>query len=144
MRNRRESLGYSQRDVSQMTGLTVNTISGLENRGTANLNTFLLVCRALKIQPKEIFAEDILLEPRYELSPTIRKQKAVYKQLEDVVFHSNFLNEDRRVADLTRLLELDPALSGQISVYLASLCEKGILEFSRRGRINFYRKRISE
>lgn len=144
MRNRRENLAYSQRDVSQMTGLTVNTISGMENRGTATLNTFLLVCRALEIQPREIFAEDILLEPLYELPPSIRKQKTVSRQLDDLVFHSDYFNEDKRVADVTHILELDPALSGQISVYLTNLCKKGTLEYSRKGKINFYRKKISE
>lgn len=102
------------------------------------------MCRALEIQPREIFAEDILLEPLYELPPSIRKQKAVSRQLDDLVFHSDYFNEDKRVADVTHILELDPALSGQISVYLTNLCKKGTLEYSRRGKINFYRKKISE
>lgn len=144
LRNRRESLSYSQRDVSQMTGLTVNTISGMENSGKANLNSFLLVCKALKIQPKEVFAEDIPLESQYPLPPGSRKRAEISRQLDELVFKSNFFNDSKRVSEVIQEIGIDPASSNKISVYLTSYCNEGHLEYFRDGKIKRYKKKSLE
>ena len=141
LRNRREALSYSQRDVSEMTGLTVNTISNMENNGKATLNSFLLVCRALNLQPKEVFSDDIVLEPHFNLPPSSKKRLELTRQLEELIYHSDFFDDAKRVADVTRELGVDPSLSNRISVFLGSYCKKGSLEYFREGKINRYKKK---
>ncbi len=141
LRIRREELSFSQRDISQMTGLTVNTISAIENSGKATLNSFLLVCRALKTQPKAIFSTDIPLDTLYDLPPESRKKMEITRKLDELVFSSDFFDKPRRVSEVIRELGVDPAVSNRFSVYLTSYCKEGSLEFLREGNIKRYKKK---
>ena len=70
LRIQREKIYYTLKDVANMTGLTTNTIAAAEKGKGASLNNFILICRALKIQPHTIFKKEIDLfsmEPYYAL-----------------------------------------------------------------------------
>lgn len=141
IKERREQLSYSQRDVSNMTGLTINMISTFENGKGATLNNFLLICRALQIQPKEILKDDIDLEPLYNLPPDSKRRKEVTRKLDDLVYNSDFFDTPKRVADVIKELDSDKAYSNKFSVYLTGYCKEGELEYVKEGNIKKYKRK---
>ncbi|WDF68033.1 helix-turn-helix transcriptional regulator [Sphingobacterium oryzagri] len=143
IRKAREELSYSQNDVASMTGLTVNTIASLEKGKGASLNNFLLTCRALKIQPRSIFQEDIDLSPLYNLPPSSKKRREINQRLDDLVYHSDFFVTPKRVADVLKKLNSDKSDSNKFSVYLTAYCKEGELGYVKEGNIKKYVKKKS-
>ena len=141
LRNRREELFYSQKDISNLTGLTVNTISSLENGRGTGLDNFLLICRALKIQPREVFPEVIPLDSLYDLPPNTRRRLDTTQRLDALVYKSDFFEEPRRVADVLRELDVEANASNHFSVYLSAYCKDGILESVKKGKVRHYFKK---
>lgn len=141
IKERREELSYSQKDVSNMTGLTINMISTFENGRGATLNNFLLICRALKIQPKEILKNDIDLTPLYNLPPDSKRRKEVTRKLDHLVYDSDFFETPKRVSDVIKELDSDKAYSNKFSVYLTGYCKEGELEYIKEGNIKKYLKK---
>lgn len=138
---RRVEKAYSQKDISNMTGLTVNMISSFESGKGATLNNFLLVCRALEVQPREILKDDIVLEPPYTLPPETRRRLEVTRKLDELVSESDFFASPKRVSDVLKEVGHDKSESNKFSVYLTSYCKEGQLEYIKEGKIKKYVKR---
>lgn len=141
LRRRREELSFAQKDVANMTGLTINSISSLERGKNTSLHSFLLVCRALQIQPKQIFNEDIDLTPLYKLPPDSKKRIETTRKLDTLVHESNFFDTPKRVAEVLEKLESDKRDSNKFSVYLSGYCKEGALEYIKEGNIKRYKKK---
>lgn len=140
IRQQREALSYSQNDVANMTGLTVPTVAGLEKGAGSSLHNFLLVCRALKLQPREIFAEDIDLSPLYTLPPGSKKRIETTQKLEKLIQDTDFFQTPRRVAEVLEKLGADKQDSNKFSVYLTHYCKEGELSYIKEGNIKKYRR----
>jgi transcriptional regulator with XRE-family HTH domain len=140
IRARREELSYSQKDVSNMTGLTVNMISTFENGKGSTLSNFLLICRALQIQPRDVLVDDIDLRPLYDLPPESRRRLEITQKLDDLVYNSDFFNQPKRVAEVIKELDSDKRDSNKFSVYLTNYCKEGELEYVKEGNIKKYKK----
>ena len=138
LRARREACNYAQRDISQMTGITINTISALENGHGATLNNFLLICRAVNTQPKDIFQWDMDLTPEYVLPPFERKRIEISMKLKNLIFQTDFFNEPKRVSEVIHRLDSNKKESNKFSVYLSGYCKEGALEYIRVGNIKKY------
>lgn len=141
LRARREELHYSQKDVANMTGLTVNTISAIEKGGGSTLYNFLLLCRSLHIQPKEFFQEDIDLTPLYNIPPDSKRRIEITQKLDNLVYHSDFFESPKRVADVIKELDTEKSDSNKFSVYLTGYCKEGELEYIKEGNIKKYIKK---
>jgi len=141
VRDRRDEKAYSQKDISNMTGLTVNMISNFENGKGATLNNFLLICRALGIQPREILDGDIALTPPYNLPPESRRRIEVTRKLDKLVTESDFFETPRRVAEVIKEVGHDKSESNKFSVYLSGYCKEGHLDYIKAGKIKKYVKR---
>lgn len=141
LRARREAMSFSQNDIANMTGLTVNTISALEKGRGSTLNNFLLICRALKTQPKEIFMNDIDLTPLYTLPPSTKHRIDITQKLDELVNNSDFFRTPKRVSEVIEKLESDKRDSNKFSVYLTSYCKEGELEYIKEGNIKRYVKK---
>jgi transcriptional regulator with XRE-family HTH domain len=141
LRARREAMSFSQNDIANMTGLTVNTVSALEKGKGSTLNNFLLICRALKIQPKDVFTNDIDLTPLYTLPPSTKRRVDITKKLDELVNHSDFFHTPKRVAEVIEKLESDKSESNKFSVYLTGYCKEGELEYIKEGNIKRYVKK---
>lgn len=139
-RQRREMLSYSQGDVADMTGLTINTIMFLEKGRGTTLNNFLLICRALQIQPRDVFEQDIDLSPLFGLSPESQKRVEKNQKLDYLVYESDFFETPRRVSDVIKELEADKADSNKYSVYLTGYCKEGELDYIKEGNYKKYSK----
>jgi len=141
LRKRREELAYSLTDVANMTGLTVNTIASLEKGKGTTLNNFLFVCRALALQPREVFADDIGLNPPYPLPPNAKKRIETTQKLDELILNTDFFTTPRRVADVLQKLESDRKESNKFSVYLTGYCKEGKLDYIKEGPIKWYVKK---
>ena len=141
LRRRREDLSLSQNDVANMTGLTVNTIASLEKGKGSTLNNFLLICRALSIQPKEVFTSEIDLTPPYTLPPSSKRRIDITKKLDALVNDSDFFQTPKRVAEVIEKLQSDKSESNKFSVYLSGYCKEGELEYVKEGNIKRYIKK---
>lgn len=124
-----------------MTGLTINMISTFENGKGATLNNFLLICRALKIQPKEILSNNIDLSPLYDLPPESKRRIEGTRKLDDLVLHTDFFELPKRVSEVLKKLDYDKSQSNKFSVYLSGYCKEGKLEYIKEGNIKKYRKK---
>lgn len=141
VRQRREELSYARRDVANMTGLSTNSVAALERGHNTSLNSFLLVCRALQIQPKQVFDQEIELIPLYDLPPESNKRVEVTRRLDRLVHESDFFDTPRRVAEVLKRLEWDKRDSNKFSVYLSGYCKEGALEYITDGNIKRYKKK---
>src|SRR5690606_41996716 len=121
-------MSFSQNDIANMTGLTVNTISALEKGRGSTLNNFLLICRALKTQPKEIFMNDIDLTPLYTLPPSTKHRIDITQKLDELVNNSDFFRTPKRISDVIEKLDYDKRDSNNISVYITIYCKYGELK----------------
>ncbi len=124
-----------------MTGLTINMISTFENGKGATLNNFLLICRALKIQPKEILPNNIDLSPLYDLPPESKRRIEGTRKLDDLVLHTDFFELPKRVSEVLKKLDYDKSQSNKFSVYLSGYCKEGKLEYIKEGNVKKYRKK---
>lgn len=140
LRLRREELSYSQSDVADMTGVTTVTVISLEKGRGTTLSNFLLICRALQIQPRDVFQEDIDLSPLFGLSPASQKRVEKNQKLDHLVYDSDFFETPRRVADVIKELGADKADSNKYSVYLTGYCKEGELDYIKEGNYKKYLK----
>ncbi|MEI2274624.1 hypothetical protein OHD16_20920 [Sphingobacterium sp. ML3W] len=65
------------------------------------------------------------------------------KELDDLVYNSNFFEIPRRVSDIIRQLNANKEQSNKFSVYLSCYCEEGTLEYEKHGNYKEYRKKHS-
>jgi transcriptional regulator with XRE-family HTH domain len=140
----REELFFTQRDVANMTGLTVNTIAAVERGKGTTLYNFLLICRALKIQPKKIFEEDMELVSLYDVEPESKRRIEITQKLDDLVYHSDFFDSPKRVSEVLEELKSDKNDSNKFSVYLTAYCKEDVLEYQKAGNFKRYKKKKKE
>lgn len=140
IRRYRKEKGYSMDDVASMTGLSVNTISSIENGGNTYVSHCLAICQALELRPSELFDIQIELKPRYELPPA-RRNRALTTLRVNKLLDSGFFNTPRFVESVVEELAQNYGVqidSSEVSTALKKLNDDGKLTFSKSGRRNLY------
>jgi len=140
IRKYRKEKGHSMDDVSQMTGLSVNTLSSIENGGNTYVSHCIAICQALELKPSELFDIQIELKPRYELPPS-RKNRALTTFRVNSLLETGFFGTPRFVESVVEELAVNYGVqvdSSEISTALKKLNEDGKLTFSKSGRRNLY------
>lgn len=140
IRRYRKEKGYSMDDVASMTGLSVNTISSIENGGNTYVSHCLGICQALELRPSELFDIQIELKPRYELPPA-RRNRALTTLRVNKLLDSGFFNTPRFVESVVEELAQNYGVqidSSEVSTALKKLNDDGKLTFSKSGRRNLY------
>lgn len=140
IRKRREGLSFTQKDVAYMTELTINTIAAVEKGKGTTMYNLLLMCRALKIQPKTLFEEDLVLIPLNAIEPDSKRRKDITQKLDDLVYNSKFFETPKRVAEVLTELKADKNDSNKFSVYLTGYCKEDVLEYQKVGNFKLYKK----
>ena len=59
----RKQMGYSQRELAEYSGVSINTISRLERGATARYDTLLLLAQALHVPPTRLCGHARRLTP---------------------------------------------------------------------------------
>jgi transcriptional regulator with XRE-family HTH domain len=130
-------------DVAEMTGLTAATIRNIENGKETYLSNFFAVCLAINMHPKDMVDIKIKLKPLFELSEP-RKEKSRLTPRIDHLIETDFLKTERSANDivneLSAVYEIKTKTSN-VSVILNRKVGEGKLKVSKKGRINFYKKR---
>tara|TARA_R110002020_G_scaffold250965_1_gene464866 strand:+ start:38 stop:517 length:480 start_codon:yes stop_codon:yes gene_type:complete len=130
-------------DVAEMTGLTAATIRNIENGKETYLSNFFAVCLAINMHPKAMVDIEIKLKPLFELSEP-RKEKSRLTPRIDHLIETDFLKTERSANDivneLSAVYEIKTKTSN-VSVILNRKVGEGKLKVSKKGRVNFYKKR---
>jgi transcriptional regulator with XRE-family HTH domain len=130
-------------DVAEMTGLTASTIRNIEKGNETYLSIFFAVCLAIEMHPKDMVDVKISLKPLFELSEP-RKEKSRLTPRIDHLIETDFLKTERTANDvvneLAAVYEVKTETSN-VSVILKRKVEEGKLNVSKKGRVNFYKKR---
>lgn len=130
-------------DVAEMTGLTAATIRNIENGKETYLSNFFAVCLAINMHPKMMVDIEIKLKPLFELSEP-RKEKSRLTPRIDHLIETDFLKTERSANDivneLSAVYEIKTKTSN-VSVILNRKVGEGKLKVSKKGRVNFYKKR---
>lgn len=143
-RERRDELDFTQRDVAHMTDLTINTIAAVEKGKGTTMYNFLLICRALNIQPRTLFEKNMDLTPLYKIEPESKRRIETTQKLDHLVYHSDFFNTPKRVAEVLAELKLDKNDSNKFSVYLTGYCKEHVLEYRKEGNFKLYKKKTNK
>lgn len=143
LRIQRRKLYYSRADVSAMTGLTVNTISSIENGGQITLAHFELICRAIQLQPRDVIPYLPDLNPLYPLPPQRENRRLTSRRVRELL-KSGFFDKPRLVSTVIGELHTTYGVlptSTEVSTNLQNLAHKGLLEVFKTGRKNTYQAR---
>jgi len=140
IRKYRKDKGHSMEDVSLMTGLSINTLSSIENGGNTYVSHCIAICQALGLKPSELFDIQIELKPHYELPPA-RRNRALTTLRVNKLLESGFFSTPRLVESVVEELAMHYGIqvdSSEISTALKRLNDEGKLTFSKSGRRNLY------
>lgn len=74
LRNERLNKRWLIKDLVDKTGFAYETIENIESGGETSLSYFIEICKSLEIAPKDIFDFPIVLKPRFEHTPDLRKR----------------------------------------------------------------------
>lgn len=143
-RERREELDFTQKDVAHMTDLTINTIASVEKGKGTTMYNFLLICRALNIQPKILFENDMDLTPLHKIEPESKRRIETTQKLDHLIYHSDFFDIPKRVAEVLAALNQDKNDSNKFSVYLTGYCKENVLEYQKEGNFKLYKKKVKK
>lgn len=127
-------------DVSEMTGLSYNTINNIENGEETYFSNIIEVCFALEIHPKELFDIPLIIKPRFELSAT-RLEKSRLTSRIKIYVNEGFFKAPRKANDIVQKLKDDFTVeveSKNVSTVLARLAKNNILKITKEGNKNLY------
>lgn len=130
-------------DVAEMTGLTAATIRNIENGKETYLSNFFAVCLAVNMHPKVMVDIEIKLKPLIELSEP-RKEKSRITPRIDRILETEYFQKDRTTRDVVEELAAVYKIKTNtpvVSVILNRKVDEGKLKVSKKGRVNFYKKR---
>ena len=143
VRKKRKELDFSLEDVSAMTGLTVNTLSSIENGGDTSISNYLAICQAIKLIPRNLFDIEMVLEPRFALPPDRKKRILTTRRILEIT-DNGFFSSPRLVnAVIEEFYEsygVQPP-SSEVSTALKKLALAGRLEYTKAGRKNLYKEK---
>ena len=140
IRKCRKEKGYSLDDVSAMTGLSVNTLSSIENGGNTYVSLCIAICQAIELKPSELFNIQLDLKPRFELPPDRRNRVLTTLRINQLLEVGFFTSPRLVVSVLEEFAEIygiHPD-SSEVSTALKKLTDDGKLQFTKSGRRNLY------
>lgn len=122
-------------DIAEMTGFSYNTISNIESGCETYLSYFIEVCLAIGIHPMEMLDLNIIIKPRYELSPS-RKEKSRLTSRIRILIKTGYFKIPRKTRDVVKELNTEYNLnvaSKDVSTILGRL-----LKSSKKGNHKIY------
>ena len=137
----RKRLNIEIADISDQTGLHYNTVANMEDGNDVLLSSFIEVCFALEIHPKNIFNIDLDVAPKYTLSPSRREKSRLTSRIKDLL-NKEFFQSWRGARDVVQKLNKDFQLevdSKNVSSILRRLVREQKLKLKKKGRKNYYK-----
>ena len=133
-------------DISAMTGLSINTLSAIENGGDTFLSSFIRICQALGKHPREVVDVEVSLVPNFPLPPRRKDRNLTTARVREL-YDSGYFKEPRIVSSVVEEFQSSygvQPLSSELSTALKKLHLRGELDISKKGRRNVYVMRKSE
>lgn len=130
-------------DVAEMTGLTAATIRNIEDGNEMLLSNFLAISFAINMHPKDLLDIEMEIRPPYELSQPRKEKSRLTPRIESLIL-ANFFQTERTTSDVVNELQEVYGLNTKtsiVSVILNRKVEEEMLNVSKQGRFNLYKKR---
>ena len=127
-------------DVSEMTGLTYNTINNIENGEETFLSNIIEVSFALGMHLKDLFNIPMTVKPRFQLSPARREKSRLTARI-NIYLSDNYFSLPRKSSEVVQKLKDDFKVdieSKNVSTILTRMAKNKILKISKQGIKNLY------
>jgi transcriptional regulator with XRE-family HTH domain len=145
LKSKRQSLGYSLGDMSDMTGFSKSTLLNLENGVATNIDYYITSAQALQLPLTELFDILIELKPRFELSADKKNRIFLSRKIRKLIAEDNFFTTSQSVETVIKRLEEKKWIvrskesSTNTSRILLNLVDEGLLiVVEKQGRNNLY------
>jgi transcriptional regulator with XRE-family HTH domain len=136
----RQKQNFEISDIADKAGLSYNTISKIENGQDALFSSFIEVCFALNLHPKEIFNIELTVQPKNKLSPTRKEKSRLTTRIKNLIENGHF-NSWQGTSDVVLKLQENFNLttdSKNVSSILRRLSSEKYLKMKKSGRKNLY------
>ena len=136
----RQKQNFEISDIADKAGLSYNTVSKIENGQDALFSSFIEVCFALNLHPKEILNVKLNVQPKNELSPTRKEKSRLTTRIKNLIENGHF-NSWQGTNDIVLKLKEEFSLSTDsknVSSILRRLNSEKYLKMKKSGRKNLY------
>ena len=136
----RKKQNFEISDIADKAGLTYNTVSKIENGQDSLFSSFIEVCFALNLHPKEILNIKLTVQPKNELSPTRKEKSRLTTRIKNLIENGHF-NSWQSTSDIVLKLQENFNLSidsKNVSSILRRLTSEKYLKMKKSGRKNIY------
>tara|TARA_B100000678_G_scaffold218034_1_gene185403 strand:+ start:617 stop:1105 length:489 start_codon:yes stop_codon:yes gene_type:complete len=128
-------------DIADQSGLSYNTIAKIENGQDALFSSFIEVCYALNLHPKEILKVELTVRPKNKLSPTRKEKSRLTSRIKNLIEKGHF-DSWQGTSDVVKKLQENFNVrteSKNVSSILRRLNSESYLLVQRNGRKNLYK-----
>ena len=132
--------GLEIEDISEMTGLSYNTINNIEKGEETHFSNIIEVSFALGMHLKELLNIPLIVKPRFELSPARREKSRLTARI-NLYLGEDYFNSPRKSSDVVQRLKDDFKVeihSKNVSTILTRMAKNNILKITKEGIKNLY------
>ena len=136
----RISKGLEIEDISEMTGLSYNTLNNIEKGEETHFSNIIEISFALGLHLKELFDIPILVKSRFELSPA-RLEKSRLTARINLYLSEDYFDLPRKSSNVVQRLKEDFKVeihSKNVSTILSRMAKNNILKITKEGSKNLY------
>lgn len=136
----RQKQNFEITDIADKAGLSYNTVVKIENGQDALLSSFVEVCFALNLHPKEILDVELTIKAKNELSPNRKEKSRLTIRIKDLIKKGDF-NTWQSTRDIVVKLKENFDItvdSKNVSSILRRLNSEKYLKIKKEGRKNLY------
>ncbi len=129
-------------DISDQTGLNYNTIVNIEKGQDTLISSFIEVCFALNLHPKEILEIELNVKARYKPSPSRTEKSRLTARIKELMKQGCFKSW-QGTNDTVRILYDNFGLdveSKNVSSILKRMSKENHLRVKKEGRKNLYKE----
>ncbi|HXJ99723.1 MAG TPA: helix-turn-helix transcriptional regulator [Gelidibacter sp.] len=145
LREFRQKSGYSLSDVSDMTGIPINTVIEMEQGVTINIDYYFEFAKAVSYPFRTLHSLKIPLKPAYELSQEKKARTFLTRKIRKIINNEGFLGEGKTVDEIIdelvrlNLIEREKTSSKEVSGVMRNLIEDNTVEVKAKiKRKNIY------
>lgn len=145
LRNRRQLLCYTSKDISFITDLPPKTIYDIENGITKDIDYYVEYGKAVNYPLATLEDFNIPLTPLRELEESRMKQILLDRVLYNEVVTTEFLGNEKSIAEirdfilLKKVVTIEELEKINLSNKMKALVEKELVEVRKEGNRNFYK-----
>ena len=132
--------GLEIEDISEMSGLSYNTINNIEKGEETHFSNIIEISFALGLHLKELFDIPLIVKSRSELSPARREKSRLTARI-NLYLSEDYFDSPRKSSNVVQRLKEDFKVeihSKNVSTILSRMAKNNILKITKEGSKNLY------